>query len=579
MSKWKPWQQMVFLGYLFLLNLIIFGTLAYLMFNTARRNQRPVELAAAPASEAVVTYSTLTLPVATVTPLSVSLTLPAQPTEPITATAPLALVEGSRSQAWTATPTSTPSATPTRRPTATPTATNTARPTATPTLTPLPTATATPTPPPTASPTSTSTSTPLPTATPQPTFTPTRKPTQTPTPAAQAQVKLTQTPTPSTKPSPTPTPKPSNSPTFQPSNLPTSPPSTPTSRPTRPSATRPTPAPTPLVVAAALKSNVVNPEVEAPAPRLAQPEPALANTADLVDAIPLTNASIALSWAPTDKTARYRIYSDMGSGYGVYIHKADVSEPAFVDKMLRPGLAYRYRVTRLESHREVVLAQTVAATLGGQAPLDNLLNQQPVVTATVAPAPTALPADAILLGLLSDNSYTDEFNTLHVVGEVRNDSNLDVGQSDIAITFYDGAGAAIGTANGQTILEVIPPGEISPFLITLSRPEGMDSYSVRAVARPVKPELTPQLAVIQVKRFEDEAGFFHVKGVIENSGSLTAKRAKVVAVIYGRGGAVINVGFTYLNPPTLAPGERASYEVIFTYFPKYVDQKVIPFEE
>ena len=41
----------------------------------------------------------------------------------------------------------------------------------------------------------------------------------------------------------------------------------------------------------------------------------------------------------------------------------------------------------------------------------------------------------------------------------------------------------------------------------------------------------------------------------------------------------VNVGFTYLNPPTLAPGERASYEVIFTYFPKYVSQKVIPFEE
>jgi|GEM_PF-918822 len=611
MSKWKPWQQMVFLGYLFLLNLIIFGTLAYLMFNTARRNQRPVELAAVPASEAVVTYSTLTLPLATATPLNVSPIPAIQPTPAITATASLAiaLVEGSRSQTWTATPTSSPTSTLTRRPSATPTATNTAQPTATPTLTPLPTATATSTPSPTASPTPTFTSTPLPTVTPSPTLTPTqsakvlatptlqssnlptstltRKPTQTPTLAAQAQVKPTRTPTQSTKPSATPTLKPSNPPTLQPSNPPTFQPSnlptfqlpTPTSRPTRPSATRPTPAPTPLVVAAALKSNVVNPEVEAPAPRLAQPEPALANTAGLVDAIPLTNASIALSWMPTGKTDHYRIYSDMGSGYGVYIHKADVSEPAFVDKMLRPGLAYRYRVTRLESHREVVLAQTAAATLGGQAPPDNLLNQQPVVTATVAPAPTALPADAVLLGLLSDNSYTDEFNTLHVVGEVRNDSNLDVGQTNIAITFYDGAGAVIGTANGQTILEVIPPGEISPFLITLSRPEGMESYSVRAVARPVKPELTPQLSVIQVKRFEDEAGFFHVKGVIENSGSITARRAKVVAVIYGRGGAVINVGFTYLNPPVLAPGERASYEVIFTYFPKYVDQKVIPFEE
>lgn len=565
MSKWKPWQQMLFLGYLLLLNLIIFGTMAFLIFNTARRGQQPAEMAAVPAGEALVTYSTLTLPMATATSAHILPTLSAAlPGEFVPAAPPeLALVEGSRSQAWTATPTSSP----TRQPSATPTPTHTARPTATPTLTPLPTVTATSTPEPTTTPTSTS----LPTVTPRPTFTPTRRPTQTPSSVVQAQIKPSQTPTLLAKPSAIPT--------FQPTNLPTSQLPTPTSRPTRPPATRPTAQPTPLVVAAALKSNVPNPAVEAPTPRLAQPEPALANTAGLVDAIPLTNASIALSWTPTGKAARYRIYSDMGSGYGVYIHKADVDEPAFVDNMLRPGLSYRYRVARLESQQEVVLAQTVAATLGGQAPTDNLLSQRPVVTATVSPAPTALPADAVLLGLLSDNSFTDEFNTLHLVGEVRNDSNVDVGQTDIAITFYDSAGAAIGTANGQTILDVIPPGETSPFLITLSRPDGLESYSVRAVARPVTPQLTPQLTVVQVKRFEDEAGFFHVKGVIENSGSIVARRAKVAAVIYGRGGTVINVGFTYLNPPALAPGERASYEVIFTYFPKYVSQKVIPFEE
>jgi hypothetical protein len=334
-----------------------------------------------------------------------------------------------------------------------------------------------------------------------------------------------------------------------------------------------------LVVAAALKDNAPNSPAEIPVPRLVSPYLTLATTAGLVDAIPLTNASIALSWMPTAKTAQYRIYSDMGSGYGVYIHKADVNEPAFVDKLLRSGLAYSYRVTRLETGREFVLAQTRADTLGDQAATEPLAGQQPVITATVAAAPTALPPDAVLLGLLSDSSFTDEFNTLNIVGEVRNDSNLNVGQTDIAITFYDSAGAVVGTANGETMLEVIPPGGISPFLITLSHPLGMVSYSVRAVARPVTPKLNAQLSVVEVKRYEDEAGFFHVKGVVANTGSVVAKRAKVVAVIYGRGGGVINVGFTYLSPPILAPGERANYEVIFTYFPKYVSQKVIPFEE
>jgi len=165
------------------------------------------------------------------------------------------------------------------------------------------------------------------------------------------------------------------------------------------------------------------------------------------------------------------------------------------------------------------------------------------------------------------------------VGEVRNDSNLDVGQSHIAVTFYDAAGAVIGRAEGETMFETIPPGEMSPFLITLSQPEGMVSYSIRAIARPVPARLGSQLSVGQIKRFEDDAGFFHIKGVVKNSGSVVTQRTKVVAMIYGRDNRIINLGFTYVSPLTLSPGQQASYDIIFTYYPRYVTQKVIAFEE
>jgi hypothetical protein len=333
------------------------------------------------------------------------------------------------------------------------------------------------------------------------------------------------------------------------------------------------------VVAAALKGDTIE-TVSDTSARLAPANFGVASAAGLVEAISLTNGSIALSWSPVGRTAQYRIYSDMGSGYGVYIYKAEVNEPAFVDKFLRQGMLYSYRVTHLKTHQEVVLAQThTAATGGGITASDSLSAQETPPAKTVAPAPTALPPDAVILGLVSDNSFTDDFNTLNIVGEVRNDSNLDVGQAHIAVTFYNEAGAVIGSAEGKTMFEVIPPGEISPFLITLSRPSGLASYSLRAVARPVTPRLGAQLSVVQVKRFEDEAGFFHIKGVVENTGRVVAERTKVVAIIYGRDNGIINLGFTYVDPPTLAPGERATYEVIFTYYPRYVAQKVFPFEE
>lgn len=318
--------------------------------------------------------------------------------------------------------------------------------------------------------------------------------------------------------------------------------------------------------------------VETPAARPAAP--AKASAVGLVEAVALTNGSIGLSWPPLGRTTHYRVYSDMGSGFGVYLYKADLTEPAFVDKQLRAGRTYHYRVTYLTATQEAVLAQAKKSTLPLQ-PSSAITITAPAtpIRPKVAPAPTALPADAVILGLMSDNSFTDDFNTFNLVGEVRNDASVDVGEAHIAVTFYDSTGTVIGSADGLTILEVIPPGETSPFLITLSRPVGLDSYSLRAVARPVKATASAQLAVSQVKRFEDEAGFFHIKGVVENTGRVLSERTKIVAMIYGRDNNIINLGFTYSDPPTLAPGDQGTYEVIFTYYPKYVSQKVLPFEE
>jgi len=310
-------------------------------------------------------------------------------------------------------------------------------------------------------------------------------------------------------------------------------------------------------------------------------QPALALNADTADATPLTNGSIALNWQPLAGTRQYDVYSDMGSGFGVFVHKTQTEQPAFIDHTLRSGVRYRYRVTAPAELQELVLAQLVADTFALNPAYTESTSRQVEETAPPAifAAPTALPPDAVLLGLVSDNNYTDEFNTLTIVGEVRNDSNLDVGHTDITVTFYDSAGAIIGTANGETMLDVIPPGEKSPFVITLSRPPGLASHSLRAVARPVAPKQGAQLVVSEVRRFEDDAGFFHVKGTVKNVGSSTARRVKVAAVIYARDNRVINVGFTYGSPPKLAPGQQASYDIIFSYYPRYVTQLVIPFEE
>ena len=290
---------------------------------------------------------------------------------------------------------------------------------------------------------------------------------------------------------------------------------------------------------------------------------------------------MGLSWDVSEKKQSYRIYSDMGRGYGVHIYKEETGETAFVDSAAQPGRLYSYQVSALEQGKEqplgVATAVTWQADVVAEAKVIPSSSSGPVngpANVAVIPAPTALPPDALLLGLMSDASYTDGFDTLNVVGEVINDSNLDVGNITVIVTFYDAAGAFIHEAQGKTLVDNLQPEERAPFLLSLPRPAGMSNYSVKAVGRPTPPRLKPQLVLLSNKRYEDDAGFFHVTGQIKNTGSVAVEQAKVVVTLYGRGGGVINVGFAYPQPSPLAPGEIAAFDVSFTYFPKFLDHRV-----
>lgn len=403
----------------------------------------------------------------------------------------------------------------------------------------------------------TPTNTPIPTATPTSTFTKTSSPTVTPTNKPQSTATLTRTPT------------------VRPSATATRTPESGLIRQKQAGSTQ-------VAVAVSTTRETEGSVQNAPLLRLAQPEQSPAGAAEMIEAVPLTNDSIALSWIAAKKSGEYRIYSDMGSGYGAYIYKAKSRQPAFIDELLQPGTNYSYRIITLAERQAFVLAQIKSATFAQSRSLTDILAEQSLTTTTsLTPtlAPTVLPPGAVLLGLLSDNNFTDKFNTLTIAGELRNDSGLNVGQTNISVTFYDNSGSAIGTTRGETMLNLLSPGQSSPFIITLSRPPGLASYSLRATARAATVERTSQLSVVDLKQYEDEAGFLHIRGTIENVGSVVAKRTKVAAIIYERQGKVINVNFAYVDPPTLAPGERASYDLIFAYYPRYFSQAVIPFED
>lgn len=563
MPELKPWQWFLIIANLAFMNLAVFGAFFWLLmdYDVAQITQgRPTPTYApyvlptpppppadTPAPQTVnptveaPTPTTVALP--DIASLPTATLLPDASSPPTATSLPEAIA---LAPTETPMPTSTPPPTPTetRTPTPTVTHTHTPTPTGTPTFTPTPTPSYTPTPTttPTFTPTFTPTPTPRPTYTPTPTATPTRTPTATRVP-------------------------PTATPTRTPTRTPTA---TPTRTPTRtPTATRVPPTATPVPPTPTRRRM----PVLASAPAGSEGPP--------VEAVALTDGGIGLTWEQVPGAGKYRVYTNVGLDYGPYIYKTTVEEAALVDDSPRGGVDYRYRVVAVLDGGEVPLQEARVTTFSSgpvahaadAAPAS--VSYVPAIPVEVTPAPTALPPDTVILGIISDNNYVDELDTLTVVGEVRNDASLDVGQATVDVTFYDSSGSIIGRAQGRTLLASIPPGAASPFMLSLPRPPGLADYSLRATARPTPPEAGAQLVVIKSVRHEDDTGFYHVEGVVENAGTVTVPRARVIVTLYTRGRQVINVGFDYPQPSRLAPGERASFDVTFTYYPKVVSHSVI----
>ena len=469
-------------------------------------------------------------------------------------------------------------------------ATPTLRPTFTPTLgaaQPPPTEVTVPTaaivPPSTSAPTDTAaaTDTPIPTDTTAPTSTLTLTPTHTPTDTST--------------PVPTDTPTPTNTPPLTPTHTPAASPTA-----TSTATLTPTPAPTGTVT---------------PTPR-----PTVAPVAG-VKVLSASSDRIDLSWKPAtgSNSLTYHIYWDMGLGLGLYTYKTSVEGTRYSDLNLRPGTAYRYLIVAYDGSHESpaceVLATTHArpelvamATSGPTQTPRPSPSRRPTATpaptaspsptsapsrmptpsptrrATATPAsaqtpwpsptprrivatPTPLPPDTVLLGLISSHEYEDDLGFITIVGEVRNDLQMNVGKVFVMATFYNTSGDVIEEASTSTIVDILLPGQRSPFALILPRPVDLWEYSLRITARPTLEQPLPGLEVVQSRAYEDEVGFYHVTGEVENTGQRTADRVQVIVTLYDKWGKIVNAGFVYSAPRRVRPGEKAAFDCSFNYYP------------
>lgn len=164
--------------------------------------------------------------------------------------------------------------------------------------------------------------------------------------------------------------------------------------------------------------------------------------------------------------------------------------------------------------------------------------------------------------VLSSRTYIDDYGFYHLVGEIQNNLGVPITYAKIVATFYDSQGQVVATDFTYSMIDILRPGEKSPFEIALldaSQIQKISSYKLSGSWLPAR--ALPAKLVLKVgDSYLDEYGFFHLVGEVQNIGENTANYVKVTAAFYDKDNKILASSFTYTSND-IQPGQSAPFEI------------------
>ena len=162
----------------------------------------------------------------------------------------------------------------------------------------------------------------------------------------------------------------------------------------------------------------------------------------------------------------------------------------------------------------------------------------------------------------NDQPYIDDDGTLHIVGEIENNTNVPLNQIKITAKLLDGDGFQIGQISGETTTNVLMPGMNSGFDIIIT---GYDLHAITNYDLEFDYKITdPKNQAIEIISSElknDGQGNLVISGMLENQGEITANMINVIATLYDRDGNVVAISNIRLQPDFLRAGDSTFFFV------------------
>jgi hypothetical protein len=138
----------------------------------------------------------------------------------------------------------------------------------------------------------------------------------------------------------------------------------------------------------------------------------------------------------------------------------------------------------------------------------------------------------------------DETKVMHILGEIRNESDTAMRNVLIKISFYDSEGNLLDEFQRVPAIQVINPGDSSPFEILYIDQKTVDTvanFTMSAMGQTAEPK-EKQLKIISSNSRLDILGTYYINAAARNEGQETANNAIMIATLYDSDGRVIAIG-------------------------------------
>ncbi len=195
---------------------------------------------------------------------------------------------------------------------------------------------------------------------------------------------------------------------------------------------------------------------------------------------------------------------------------------------------------------------------------------QPEPTFTnVNPPPTNQPsnpteAPQTKVDVLESNWYTDSIGTLYFIGIIKNSGNVDLEFTEAIATLRDDSGTLVGSASSFSTLDIIRPGEISPFkILFLNTPANWTKYEIVVQGQEASfLSSYRDFEIVSSQGKTADFGVYTIVGEVKNIGNKDAEFVEIIAIMYDANGKIIGTESTFAKLDKVVAGSTSPFEVL-----------------